>query len=146
MDEAHTTFKGLKCYLTSPPVLVALDPGEPLLLYTITTTEVISMVDPPQDGSRELALGPVTDFCAVQRLVYFLRKVLHEAKTRYPVLQKLLYAVLTTLTKLCHYFQAHKVSVLTSYPLRSILHNLDAMGKFTKWAVELAEFDLEFAP
>jgi hypothetical protein len=56
------------------------------------------------------------------------------------------YAVLIVSCKLCHYFQAHKVSVITSYLLRSILHNPDATGNFTKRVAELAEFDLEFAP
>jgi hypothetical protein len=31
-------------YLTSPPVMVALEPGEPLLLYIVALAEVVSMV------------------------------------------------------------------------------------------------------
>jgi hypothetical protein len=34
----------MKQYLTSLPVLVALDPGEMMFLYLAATTEVISMV------------------------------------------------------------------------------------------------------
>jgi hypothetical protein len=44
MEEAQTTFEGLKRYLTSPSVLVASNLGEPLLLYNATTMKVISMV------------------------------------------------------------------------------------------------------
>ncbi|XP_066162902.1 uncharacterized protein [Oryza sativa Japonica Group] len=48
--------------------------------------------------------------------------------------------------KLHHYFQAHRVSVVTSYPLGQILHNQEDTGRVVKWAIELAEFDLHFEP
>jgi ribonuclease HI len=78
--------------------------------------------------------------------VYFISEVLHEAKTRYLEVYKLLYAVLTASKKLRHYFQAHKISVVTSYPLRAILRNPNATGNIAKWAAELAEFELDFVP
>jgi ribonuclease HI len=57
---------------------------------------------------------------------------------------KLLYAVLIASRKLCHYLQAHKISLVTSYPLRVVLHNPNASGNIAKWAAELAEFELDF--
>src|SRR3954447_21663518 len=42
--EADEAFKKLKQYLSSPPVLVAARPGEPLLLYVAVTTQVVSAV------------------------------------------------------------------------------------------------------
>ena len=36
--------------------------------------------------------------------------------------------------------------MVTSYPLRAILHNSNAMGNIAKWAAELAEFQLHFQP
>jgi hypothetical protein len=41
MEEA---FQELKRYLTSPPVMVAPEPGEPLPLYIAATSEAVSMV------------------------------------------------------------------------------------------------------
>jgi hypothetical protein len=58
----------------------------------------------------------------------------------------LLYAVLIASRKLCHYFQAHKISVVSSFPLRVVLHNPNATGNIAKWAAELAEFELDFVP
>jgi hypothetical protein len=37
-------FQELKRYLTSPPVMLALEPSEPLLLYIVATSEAMSMV------------------------------------------------------------------------------------------------------
>jgi hypothetical protein len=77
--------------------------------------------------------------------VYYISEVLHEAKTRYLEVHKLLYAVVITSRKLRHYFQAHRISVVSSYPLRAVLHNPNVTRNIAKWAVELAEFELDFA-
>jgi hypothetical protein len=57
-----------------------------------------------------------------------------------------LYAVLIASRKLRHYLQAHRISMVNSYPLRAILHNPNATGNIAKWAAELAEFELDFVP
>jgi hypothetical protein len=69
----------------------------------------------------------------IQRLVYYIIEVLHEANSRYLEVHKLLYAVLITSKKMHYYFQAHHVSVLSSYPLRAVLHNSNATGNIAKW-------------
>jgi hypothetical protein len=61
-------------------------------------------------------------------------------------MHKLLYAILIASRKLRHYFPAHKIVVVTSYPLRAILHNSNATGNIAKWAAELAGFQLDFQP
>jgi hypothetical protein len=78
--------------------------------------------------------------------VYYISEALHEAKTRYLEVNKLLYAVLIASRKLHHYFQAHKISVVSFFPLRAVLHNPNATGNIAKWATELAEFELDFVP
>jgi hypothetical protein len=81
----------------------------------------------------------------VQRPVYYISKVLHETKTRYLEVHKLLYTVLIASRKLRHYFHAHRISVVASYPLRVVLHNPNAASNIAKWVAKLAEFELDFA-
>jgi hypothetical protein len=110
-------------------------------------------VVPPDLKDRELpeptpveidAPDPPGRVRTVQRPVYYISEVLYEAKTRYLEVHKMLYAILIAYRKLRHYFQAHKISVVSSYPLRAVLHNPNATDNIAKWATELAEFELDF--
>ena len=102
--------------LTKPPVLVPLSDGEPLLLYIAATTHVVSaalVVEREEEGHA----------FKVQRPVYFISEVLSDSKTRYSLIQKLLYVVLITKRKLRHYFESHVVTVVTSFPLGDVIHS-----------------------
>jgi hypothetical protein len=43
-----------------------------------------------------------------------------------------------------HYFDTYPIEVVTEFPLGDILHNKDANGRITKWALELSPYSLEF--
>ncbi|GFY99208.1 hypothetical protein Acr_13g0006090 [Actinidia rufa] len=69
----------------------------------------------------------------VQKLVYYVSKVLMGAETRYLKIEKLAYALLITARKLHHYFQAHPIAILNDQPLKQILQRPDTSGRFLKW-------------
>jgi ribonuclease HI len=73
-------------------------------------------------------------------------EVLGPSKIWYPQVQKLLYAILVTAHKLRHYFDDHKVIVVTGFLIGDILHNKEAIGWIAKWACELGAHDIEFWP
>src|SRR6185437_14389424 len=48
--------------------------------------------------------------------------------------------------KLCHYFEAHPITMVSSFPLGEIVHNREVTGRIAKWSVELMGENLTYAP
>ena len=46
--------------------------------------------------------------------------------------------------KLIHYFTDHEVLVVTSYLLGDIVHNRDAAGRISKWALKLMGHNIRY--
>jgi hypothetical protein len=118
-EEAKEALESLKVYLTSSPILTPPKKYEDMMLYIATTSMVVNaaiVVEREEEGH----------VYNVQRHVYYISKVLTDLKIQYPQVQKLLYALLITFRKLQHYFEGHKITVITYFPLGDILHNRDA--------------------
>ena len=76
-EEAQQALESLKTSLTSAPILVAPERGEPLLLYVVASNHVVSaaLVIEREEPGHQLK---------VQRPIYFVGEVLTNAKVRYP--------------------------------------------------------------
>jgi hypothetical protein len=72
--------------------------------------------------------------------------VFSETKVCYLQIQKLLYVVVLVWRKLRHYFEAHPVTVVSSFSLGEIIRHPDAAGRIAKWSVELMGETLAYAP
>lgn len=78
------------------------------------------------------------------RPIYYVSVALQGVKTQYIELGKVTYALLTMSHKLRHYFMAYEITVPSSYPLNTLLHNKNATGCIGKWVAELAPSNLKF--
>ena len=82
----------------------------------------------------------------MQKPVYYTSKALRGVKGRYPLIEKLAFALITASRKLRHYFQAYVINVMTDHPLKKAMNKLEAAGHLIQWAVELSEFDIRYQP
>lgn len=59
-------------------------------------------------------------------------------------MEKLALTVVTAARKLRTYFQSHAIMILTTFPLRTILHSPSQSGRLEKYVVELSEYDIKY--
>jgi hypothetical protein len=112
IEEADQAFVNLKKVFSTPPVLVAPNEKEPLLLYIVATHQVVSTVLVVERSEEGKAHG-------IQKPVYFLSEVLSPSKQRYPHYQKLPFSMFMTARKLRHYFSAHPILLVNEAPCQT---------------------------
>ena len=108
-------------------------PGEELFLYLVVSPTAISATLVREEDK-------------VQKPVCYTSWALQGVEERYPLMEKLAFALLTAAYKLKPYFQAHTVVVLTDKPLRRAMSGPEAAGRMALWAIELSEFDVQYRP
>nr|XP_025641263.1 uncharacterized protein LOC112736141 [Arachis hypogaea] len=130
-EEGEKAFSELKAILATPPVLQRPEIGDPLYLYLSVSNYAISSALILETGKT-------------QQPVYFVSRVMQPTEQRYPKIEQLALALITTARRLRHYFQSHTIIVRTNHPLRQILTKPELAGRLTKWSIELSEFDIQF--
>lgn len=96
----QATFDKLKKYLGSPLLLSKPVPDEVPHLYLAISNHPISSMLVKQEGT-------------LQKLVYYISKILHDAKTGYLRLENV-YTLVISARRPCPYFQAHTITILTN--------------------------------
>ncbi|CAL8135806.1 unnamed protein product [Prunus armeniaca] len=132
-DECEAAFQNLKTYLISPPLLSKPIPCEDLYIYLVVSDSTVSS-------------ALIREELGAQQMVFYTSKALIDAETCYPKIEKLIFSLVVSARKLRPYYQAHRIIVITEFPLRSILHSPDASQRLMKWAIELSQYDLLYRP
>ncbi|KFK29724.1 hypothetical protein AALP_AA7G170100 [Arabis alpina] len=117
--------------MVTPPVLSKPETGEPLFRYIAVSSTAVSAVLVRQERGEH-------------KPIFYVSKTLTDAETRYPQLEKLALSVVMAARKLRPFFQSHSIIVLSTFPLRSVLHSPSQSGRLAKWAVEISEYDIEY--
>ena len=128
MKKCESALHELKAYLTTPPLLSKPFLCEVLLLYLAVSEHAVSAVLVREEGSKQLP-------------IYYVSKALLDSETRYSHLEKLALALIVAARKLQPYVQAHPIVVVTSFPIKLVLHKPEVSRRLAKWAMELGEYD-----
>lgn len=82
--------------------------------------------------------------CFKQVPIYFVSEALAGSKLFYSELEKIAYTVIMSTRKLHHYFEAHRVVIVTNQPLYDLFNNREASSRNSMWATELTKFYVDF--
>jgi ribonuclease HI len=128
-------FQELEDYLSNMTKLCPPDSKSPLLLYLSASNSVVSAIL-VQEKEEEGKLKQIP--------VYFASGALSGSKIFYSELEKIAYAVIMAVRKLRHYFEGHRISVITNQPLNDLFANREASTRIIKWGAELSEYIVDF--
>lgn len=84
-------------------------------MYLAVSEHAVSAVLVREEGSKKLP-------------VYYVSLSLVDAETRYSHLEKLAIALVVAARKLRPYFQVHQIVVVTSFPIKTVLHKPEVSG------------------
>jgi ribonuclease HI len=76
--------------------------------------------------------------------VYFASEALSGSKIFYSELEKIAYVVVMAARKLRHYFEGHRIRVITNQPPNDLFTNKEASTQIIKWGTELLEYIVHF--
>ncbi|GAA0165253.1 hypothetical protein LIER_39945 [Lithospermum erythrorhizon] len=98
-----------------------------------------------------ISKGPVSSVLlreerGVQKPIYYVSHILHGREENYPLIDKFVLTLVTSARKLKAYFQAHPIKVTTDQPIKGVVSSPTHSGRLTTWAVELSEFEINYAP
>ena len=123
-EKCELALEELKTYLTTPPLLSKPLRGEVLLLYLAVSEHAVSAVLVREEGTKQLP-------------IYYVSKALLDAKTHFSHLERLALALMIAARKLRPYSQGHPIGVVTSFPIKLVLHKPEVSGRLAKLALEL---------
>nr|XP_027067493.1 uncharacterized protein LOC113693115 [Coffea arabica] len=98
-----------------------------------------------EESDEAVSAVLIRDECT-QVPVYYVSRALPGPETRYTQVEKLVLELIHAARRLKPYFLTHPIFVRTDQPIRQILVRPEPSGRLTKWAVELAEYDLSYEP
>jgi len=100
-QEADDAFQSLNVYIAYLPKIAILVLEEPLLLYLVVTEQAIIIILIAERDKEQIP-------------IYYIHHALTGTELNYPLAEKFTYTLVLASQKLCLYFKAHKVMVLTN--------------------------------
>ena len=82
----------------------------------------------------------------IQLPVYYASHAFQGAEARYPLTEKITFALIVAPQKLRPYFQANPIKVMTDQPIKKAMNKPKVAGWMVQWAIELSQFDVEYCP
>ena len=107
--------------MLSPPILVPLMPGRPLLLYLLVSDMVLGCMLAQVDGSGK------------ERAIYYLSKRMLKYEMRYVMIERICLALVWAIRRLRHYMTEYSVILISRLdPLRYLFNRPASTGRLMR--------------
>jgi hypothetical protein len=137
--KAEKAIRNLKKLLSNAPILVPPSEGEPLLLYVVATSKVVStaiVVERKEEGHT----------LQVQRHVFFISEVTVRDENTLPTSPEAIIRNSPSSAKVTSLLRVSSSDGGIVLPSGGIIQSREASGRVAKWVIELMGKTLSFAP
>ena len=119
IDECEAAFQDLKRYLSNPPLLSSSKEGENLYLYLAVSNTAVSAALICEEAKKQLP-------------VYYVSQAFQGAKSNYPRIEKIAFALIAASRKLRQYFRANPILVMKDQPIKKSMNRTEAAGRMVQ--------------
>ncbi|XP_060217193.1 uncharacterized protein LOC132644609 [Lycium barbarum] len=128
-------FENIKSYLMKPPVLVAPVPGKPLILYISAQERSVGALLAQENSEGK------------ENSLYYLSRMMTPNELNYTPIEKLCLALVFSIQKLKHYFQAHSVNLISrANPIKFVMSKLVLSDRLARWYLQFQQFEITYIP
>ncbi|XP_059277852.1 uncharacterized protein LOC132032053 [Lycium ferocissimum] len=128
-------FESIKSYLTKPPVLAAPVPGKPLILYISAQERSVGALLAQENSERK------------ENALYYLSRMMTPNELKYSPIEKLCLALVFSIQKMKHYFQAHVVRLISkANPIKFVMSKPVLSDRLARWYLQFQQFEIVYVP
>ncbi|XP_060180738.1 uncharacterized protein LOC132610466 [Lycium barbarum] len=126
-------FESIKSYLMNPPVLVAPIPGKPLILYIAAQERSVGALLAQENDERK------------ENALYYLSRMMTPNEINYSPIEKLCLALVFSIQKMKHYFQAHVVRLVSkANPIKFVMSKPVLSDRLARWYLQFQQFEIVY--
>ena len=105
--------------MSNPPLLSPSKEGENLYLYLAVSNTAVSAALICEEAKKQLP-------------VYYVSQAFQGAKSNYPRIEKIAFALIAASRKLRQYFQANPILVIKDQPIKKSMNRTEAAGRMVQ--------------
>ncbi|XP_060194995.1 uncharacterized protein LOC132624194 [Lycium barbarum] len=126
-------FESIKSYLMKPPVLVAPIPGKLLILYIAAQERSVGALLAEENDKRK------------ENALYYLSRMMTPNEINYSPIEKLCLALVFSIQKMKHYFQAHVVRLVSkANPIKFVMSKPVLSDRLARWYLQFQKFEIVY--
>ncbi|XP_049394584.1 uncharacterized protein LOC125858841 [Solanum stenotomum] len=134
-ETCSDAFESIKSYLAKPSVLAAPIPGKPLILYIAAQERSVGALLAQENSEGK------------ENSLYYLSRTMTPNELNYSPIERLCLALVFSIQKMKHYFQAHVVRLISrANPIKFVMLKPVLSDRLARWYLQFQQFEIVYIP